>query len=258
MKTQISVDSREFTRNLNRFAAQAKIDLDKYTRDQAGMFVKEVVKHTYPKKKQVGTDAVKRDLSRSVKAIRPKAGTYGRDFSGITNESLRKRLEMLVRSKNHAELEKIMQTWKGKAGVKVRPFTPALHKSQRDGRGRVTSEHEVYTLEDRKWNKYRSKKMSRVGLVKYGWVGAAAMLRREGAVIKLAAWIEKKRDLPTGTATKITSGGRKVYIMRNPYGYMPGYTNTVKFVLDLRARKMKSDINRILRGGAHKYGLKTR
>jgi len=49
-----------------------------------------------------------------------------------------------------------------------------------------------------------------------------------------------------------------LFTMRNPYAYMPGYDTTVKFVLGLRAKKMNTDINRIIRGGAHRYGFKAR
>lgn len=258
MGATVTVESAAFANALRRFNREVKGDTQKFILEQSGMFVKDAVKYTFPKKRMHGVKAVRRDISRAVTPLRINASDgVPATFDDIRDERLREKLNALLRAKNYRALEAILKKFRGEK-TKVVRFSDRLHRSVRDSRGRVTRDQHTYTPDYKDWKKYRQKIEKRVGLHKHGWMGAVTKLRSLGVNIKLPAWIEKPRDKSGGSAAKLGGGDRMVFEMVNPQGYVKGAKETVRFVMGLRAKAINSGINRILRGGANRHGFTAR
>jgi len=186
MSVSLKIESANFANALRKLEKNVKGSTEEYILQQAGTFTREIIKHTYPKKKSDGTKAVTRDLKRAAEPVKATASgkMYG-DWDSINDPRLRKQLQQLTRAKNYKGVEEIMKRFKGRKNVQVEPFRAYMHKGARDNRGRVKKRTNTVTLDYRQWNQYRKKKMANVGLVKHGWMGSVRRLRMYGVNVKV-------------------------------------------------------------------------
>ena len=150
-------------------------------RDEARLLLKQVIEFTPPQgdddstPRTQGRNAVERDIHRAIRPIDP----------SFESESLNKSITRLADERDYDALQTIYD--RIGAGVKVRPFSPAIHQQARASRGRVPDTTKpVLTPDTAELNAYVKTVQNRVGRGKGGW--ALAYVKLGG---KPANWIRK-------------------------------------------------------------------
>ena len=144
---------------------------------QAGLLMETVVRFTPPIKGQrQGLNAVQRDIKRTAWVIDPEE---------FTEPRLRRRVRRAVERHDIVTLQKLSDERLGPARfarTQVIPFSAQHHKSQRDRRGRVTSNRHFSTTDKAEMAEYTGRKQQAVGSAKGAWVAGLASLGRTGTV----------------------------------------------------------------------------
>jgi hypothetical protein len=249
MNLGITIDSAHFTAACHAAAYSGHIDMKKYIRAMGKQVAVSLLHRTAPfdigkitsaaAAEKVGLEAVSNDMDLLWKT----PGQVWTYFPG----TLGKRLSLYLQN---SELEKFNDVMKDiKKPWRAQPVESRIHHSLRkNGRIRKVSVYYGATPNDAKL--YKSKIQSRVGWAKSGW-GVAA--ERLGA--KLPA-IAKKHPPQAGGFVEVDSRNYHV-ILRNTRIRIPNYRERVLLpVLDFRGRAMMRDIDRIVKGGKHKWGFK--
>lgn len=161
----LSVNARAFNDAVTRYVLTLGKDARGAVRQQSMLLGKKLVQFTPPNTRSQGRKAVARDIQRAVTPLRP---------AGFTSTEIRK----LIRKGDHAALEVIFSRFKGGqfAGFKVLPFSPDLHRSKRDSRGRVTKSAKVATTDAAEVRDYIRQVQNHVGRAKGGWVATVTRL----------------------------------------------------------------------------------
>lgn len=193
----LSVNARAFNDAVTRYVLTLGKDARGAVRQQSMLLGKKLVQFTPPNTRAQGRKAVARDIQRAVTPIRPA------DFDSA---SIRK----LIRKRDYAALEVVFSRFKGGefAGFKVLPFSPVLHRSKRDSRGRVTRSAKVATPDAAEVRDYIRQVQTHVGRAKGGWV--ATVTRLGGSVPE---WL--LRQAVTGTVEDRTDSLNPSVKMKN-------------------------------------------
>jgi hypothetical protein len=206
-------------------------------KDEAALLVKELIRMTPPtagrgsKKfastdQQAGLDALTRDIGRAVRPI-------------IASEWNSPAIKKMIENRNANGFEQMLRaTWDRKAHVL--PFSPSLHSSVRDTRGRVPRSRSIYTFDVQAWKTYVEKIRKRVGLMKASWMQSALALgvRAPGYVKRHSgrgAYSANLESLDSPSVT-MTSGAKGA----------DSLTGAVKQAMIGRAKRMESRIRREL------------
>lgn len=194
MNGTLQIKSDKWIIQVNERSRLLKTSVPAVVKSEAGLWVKQVIKLTPPtsrisngedgylKPKAVGEKAVRRDILRSVVPVDP----YWPDAPKfMRNTRIRALLTGTARGKkrkalNKAAFEAILKKIGEKGGKYgkwkvVDSFTPQLHTSQKNGRGRVGSTKRIFLLgasEVRKYWRYMKKTIRHVGRLKAGFAPA--------------------------------------------------------------------------------------
>ncbi len=161
----LTVNARAFNDAVTRYVLTLGKDARGAVRQQSMLLGKKLVQFTPPNTRAQGRKAVARDIQRAVTPIRPG------DFA---SPAIRK----LIRKRDYAALEVVFSRLPkgGFAGFQVLPFSPELHRSRRDARGRVTRSAKVATPDAAQVRGYIREVQARVGRAKGGWVPTVTRL----------------------------------------------------------------------------------
>lgn len=249
MNVNITVDATNLNRKIESLydaliGAGQQGDAATIITDEARRYIKQVLKFTPPKSQAQGRAAVSRDIAR---AATPITANYFR------NPKLRERFREMteVESRSNEEIEQFLRNagWKK---AKVRTFTPELHKSARDRRGRVQSSKNVFILEFERWKKYVRVVQSFVGNMKSGWVPAYTSLGG-----KVPSWIKRHttgRISQTGFVVNALHGERPSITIGNVARGVGGIRHLASQALQARKQAISRRIRLILSGYSKDIG----
>ena len=199
--------------------------------DKARIWVGRCIGFTPPKSLSQGRKAVARDIKRSAAPLTPET---------FDSPVLRSRLEdMMDKGSTNQQIESFMRRvgWK-KAQVKA--FSPELHKSQRDNRGRVQRSKGVFVLEVQELKKYILEIQQHVGFMKSGWVPAFHSLGG-----KAKAWITR-HSRPSGFVANNLVGEKPSVTIGNLTKGIGQVRHAAQSALQVSANAMAREIKLIL------------
>lgn len=236
---QIEVQIERFDRALARYWTELGIEQGKVVRIQARLANEDLIRITAPKSLAQGRRAVLRDVSRAVTVIDP---------SGVHGVNLRQ----AILSGDYDLVQRILlDDPHGKwAGYRLERFSPTLHQSRRDKRGRVRRNYKVITLDANQHRAYVKQVQGHVGIARAGWASSG---RHVGA--RIPQWVLKHdveqygrvldqlhdKTKPSITMTNLAKGNSSVTGAK------------VRDVLRRRVSAMTRDINQMLAGRRSRY-----
>lgn len=193
----LSVHTREFNDAVNRYVLVLGKDARQAIRYQSMLLGKRLIQFTPPATRAQGRKAVARDIERAVTPLRPL------DFKSPG-------IRRLIRARDYAGLEAVFARFEQGpfARFTVRPFSPELHRSKRDRRGRVTRSAKVATPDAKEVREYVREVQQRVGRAKGGWVRTVTHLGGSAP-----AWLTQHAG--TGTVEDRTAELNPYVRMRN-------------------------------------------
>ncbi len=243
----IEVQTGEFLNALRRFDREVLgADFAKFTRSEAKGLLRQVIRHTPPDTQKQGQDAVERSVKQAVRPL---------EESAWRSERIRK----MIRERRDSQLEATLRSMPNQPrwikGMAVIPFSAQAHTRQRDRRGRVQRQRPFGTTQTDIQAQYIADLKRRVGWALAGWNQSAKALK----VTVSGKSFSKRLGSGGGSHSEIISeqSGRLTIAMENRNIKQPGFERKVADAMRIRAKNINKNIDRILRGGAHKYGIGT-
>ena len=249
-------------RNLNsaigNFILQTGRDSDKVLKDQAKLFVKDLIKVTppfgkatfsesYNEQRKSGEDAVERDIRKvfiplrvfaeSVSSRNPKLAAAILAAGGIVGSNVKTKKSKVVKSSIDMDaLDAIFRNM-GMEGRVVRYVNPEIHQRARGRRGRVKRATPLFVVSEKSLDSYITSVKKDVGKAKSGWLKAAIGL----GVAGIPNWI--RRHLTPGVFVDKT-------LANNPEASIT-VGNLVEYSGDFDAAKFEAAIQNRQRGMAN-------
>lgn len=159
---KISFESQRAVEAFRAFMRTFGKSVPETLREQGREIARRTMLFTPPQKGPAqGKAAVKRDIIRAVNPV---------DAKTLRNPKLNK----IARERNYAAMDVIMQRVAASGGFGGRfvPFTPELHQTVRDSRGRVMRDRGLNTFDADEVRAYIVRKQANVGRAKGGWAAA--------------------------------------------------------------------------------------
>jgi hypothetical protein len=167
----------QFNDALAAFIKFERVTIPEGLRTQGRLLGLRLVQFTPPKTRAQGRAAVKRDIQRAVRPLRP---------AGFRSPEIRR----LIRQRDYDGLQSIFERSRGELkNVRVVRFSSDLHTQARDRRGRVAKDQRQVTPDADELRDYIRTVQAHVGRGKGGW--AAGVLDLGG---KVSRWIAEHRD----------------------------------------------------------------
>jgi hypothetical protein len=200
----------------------------------------ELIKITAPKTQAQGRKAVARDISKAMWALDPKK---------IHNRILRQAVE----DREYDVVAAFLASIRNKGGLlsnyHLEHFSPHLHQSKRDKRGRVRRSQRVIVLERSEHSRYVREIQGHVGSAKYAWGKGASFL---GATVP--GWILNHH----ASLGELENG---LHNVQNPSVAMtnksPGVATVeasmIQRAVNRRELAMNRDVDQVLAGRASRY-----
>lgn len=173
MQPTITIDATRWQQQALALSVALGKDGGEVLRDEARLFLKQVIRFTPPKNVNQGKNSVRLDLLRAMKPLSPEL---------FTDETLKRD----ARTKTGPEMAEILKVFPGWENWKVRPFdNQSLHYAAWKKGSRIKGQRTIaYPAAD--VADYLKKKQSRVGRLRAGW--AVAFLALGGSTSK---WITR-------------------------------------------------------------------
>lgn len=235
------VDTALFDRATLRYAQDLGLSFPKAVRQSARLLNAELLRFTPPKTQAQGRKAVARDIGRAMWLLDPKK---------IHNSIL----AAAVRDGEHEVVEAFINALRrrGKAGAlgthQLKHFSPSLHQSARNNRGRVTSRKRIMVIEGPEYKRYVKEVQSHVGALKFGWAISGRQLG-----VSIPAWVLGHSERQ-GSFQEVDSPTNPKVVMTNK---APGVENLglgfIQRMIDRRTRAMTRDVEQILAGRTSRY-----
>jgi hypothetical protein len=235
----VTVDMALFDRAVLGYVQDLGLSFPKAVRAAARQLDEELLFLTPPKSQAQGRAAVKRDIGRAMLLLDP-------------NKIHSQVLATAVRDQEFDVVRAFLANCRNKGGpfstLRLEHFSPSLHQSARDRRGRVRKISGIAVLERSEYNNYVREIQGHVGATKSGFGVAAKQLG--GSV---PAWILNHSkglgdlaidDTPHNPSVTTTNRG-------------PGIANLppglVQRAVDRRTGAMTRDVEQVLSGRASRY-----
>lgn len=195
---------------------------------------------TPPSTRAEGKRAVKRDISRVFRSLKP------REFDD-------KRIRKLIRERNEKAIQAIFDNSKGALhGFRLKSFDAKLHQDQRNRRGRVREKPDrVATFEVEKVSEYIKRIQERVGRAKGGWARPLALLGG-----RTSSWVsrwEKLGSMKPGSSQSIVDFVR--FENRSEWASGGDEDRIVDQAMLGRAESIANDIRRRLEKESQRLGI---
>lgn len=240
------LDDTVFRERISRLAAALPREVaGKVLTEEAGQYVRQVIRFLPPANRAQGETAVRRDVARAINVILA---------TDIKNAGLRKFLTgSATLEQKRAIIAKVFPRLLGP----VEDFDPARqHTSRRNARGRVPRgtipANVLFVGEDRR--RYAERVASRVGYLKSGYAPAASKLG-----VSLPQWITRHGEHGQGSINvDIGTPGRLQSItISNRAGKYFDHARIARDALRSRAEAIKTKTLRLVRGLAVNLGFMT-
>lgn len=195
----------------------------------------ELMRFTAPRTFAQGRAAVARDIGRAMWVLNP---------DKIHNRKLRQ----AVIDEEFDVVQAFMHLREAFPGFKLEHFSPSLHQSKRDRRGRVRKSQKVIVLERRSYNSYVRQIQKHVGATKFGW---AISGRRLGVAIP--SWVLGHSESHGNFEEDLNPKNPMVAMTNKGPGIDQLGVGFVQRIVDRRTAAMNRDVDQILAGRASRY-----
>jgi hypothetical protein len=249
----VIIDTSAFERQIAALAAQLPRDVSgPVLREEAGQFVRQVVRFLPPKTFAQGRQAVRRDILRAINSLPDGISTDPKKKGkNITNPAIR----AVLLSGDLSAIRAMMARIPGFSRHDVRAFSPELHRSRRNRRGNVSKNAVPAYIAGRSakslLNNYIHTIQLRVGFLKSGYMPAA---RRLG--VSLPAFVRRHPNLGQGQIDiRLNTGPVQEVVITNRAGRYPDHIRVVHDALRSRQQAMATKILRMTNGLALNLGF---
>jgi hypothetical protein len=239
---EFSINYEAFDRELKEFSLVMRRDSAEVVKQQAKLFVRDVVKLTPPTgnapftesfaaQRQAGLKAVEQDIRHAFVEIQE---------LNIADKKLEQNLKDYARREEITKIQTVLKRLKLKGTVIEAP-TEAIHNKLRNRRGRVSRARNL-VLRRGTVKPFIKMKQALVGTAKSGWAKACAALG-----VSLPAWIREKSGPGvydarlTGPAPQITVGDTVGYIQE-----AGARLTVIQRALNRRAESMRNQIDKVM------------
>lgn len=283
---KLTVDSKSIDLALRELADEAKVAPGVAFKNEAKQLSKALIKLTPPKTYAQGRKAVAGDISRVFTSI-PRLIKYAKEKSRVNDiAGFNTALKKAYRKGDDAELERLLTGPIGVHTSSVKPYMrngvqvsghtakrngrpmfpmiaggstrmsgsldPKLHTDRRNRRGRVTGGNIASQLvKNAELNRYIKKVQQTVGWHAGGWV---ALARASG--YPAPKWVTK-HGIPAASGRATLRTSKNPFIKATNYRTsIPGYQRTVDFVVAERAKVIRDNIDKLMKGKAVNLGFK--
>ncbi|MCZ7641369.1 MAG: hypothetical protein M5U12_38105 [Verrucomicrobia bacterium] len=236
----LTVQTREFNDAVSRYVVALGKDARQAVRHQSMLLGRRLIQYTPPATRAQGRKAVARDIQRAVTPLR---------VADFESRGIRK----LIRERAYSALEAVLAKFKSGPFARffVKPFSPELHTSKRDSRGRVRKSAKVATPDATEVRDYIRQVQERVGRGKAGWVKAVTQLG--GSVPEWMA-----RHAGTGSVEDRTQSVAPYVRMlnRSEWAADPEVNRVLSQAFRSRRRDMVTSIEKAAAAAARKGGFR--
>ena len=242
-------DASGLTESIDKYAdaVRSRKSRIEVVRGQLKLAVKGLIALTPFETLAQGRQSVHSDLR---KAVKPYGGEDG-SFSEIRNTGLRQRLVSYLRGGNTDAIRDIFFKLSGNgfyASYEMKDFSPSLHHSAQNARGRVVKDGFVLVPQVAAWKEYLRSLQSQVGRARGGWVDSANAMG-----LKLPDWVMRHSD--GGAYKERITDGTLEWEMINRAIFIPDYKSKIAVALQGREAAMLNDLRRMLEGAKTHAGL---
>ncbi len=236
---KFSIDEAGYRNALNDFVVKLNANGELLLKEEMRLLLRDVVSFTPPKTMAQGRKAVEADLKRNAEPL---------DWKNIQMP----RFAEAIYRRDAEAIQKIANNLKGgffrnRTLLKTVDEIRAEHKKNRTRYGRIRSDRRNMALLS-VWRKYTREVQSRVGFAKAGWLRAA-----EGVGLKLPNFVTRHAGKAPGQYIAPTPQ-KMVIESINRSSKIPNYDRTVSDATKRRVNSIKSELNRLLRGGKSRRG----
>ena len=256
MSLSITIDDSRFRAQLARFVDELGQDAREVVRGQTRLLLKQVIGFTPPKTLAQGRAAIGRDITRSMTPIL---------LEDFPNAKMRERVKELAEKQDIAGLKSFLANTKSWRNWRVEPFSPSLHTSARNKRGRVTRSQRVFipelarksgrqfrsTSRASAWNKYMATMQGFAGRLKAAWGPAY-----EAVGGALPSWVKRHASPRGSVAVHFGDPKRPAIEFRNGAVGVGQLINPFRAAMRIRAKALAGDISRKLRDAKKTAGVK--
>lgn len=252
MNATIEINDAGFRNELNRLNMMG-LDMGRVLKVEGRRLFEDVMRQTYPKQQAQGSGAVKRDLRKLFFPVEPQAIQFGKRS---------------VKKKSAADYVPLWTTTGGKLfGATLENFKPtlsqegfaAIHKSQRNSRGRVNAVHaQKFTVATDKrtmvnriivkrsdFNRYQRTVLTHVGKLRSGF---AHTLLRLG--VSVPSWIQRNATPETGfVVDNLGTGATPSIVSGNTAAGASQMQGIVDRAVAGRVKAMQTNIARMMKFG---------
>lgn len=166
------VDDSRYQKALETFVNRFGVSVQDVLRQQHRLLVVETAKRLPPNNKKQGVDAMTRSLRNAAAPL---------DQASWNSP----KIKQMIRRQSITEIEAVFQRIPERSGVRVRTWSPSLHKSAKV-QGRVKRSQRITVVPGAQWKRYRAKITKRVGALKGGILASVSNL---GA--RVPGWLAK-------------------------------------------------------------------
>lgn len=236
---KFDIDEAGYRNALNEFVTRLNANGELLLKEEMRLLLRDVVSFTPPKTQAQGRAAVYTDLARNAAPLDPQ-------------KIKMKRMADVVRKRDVEAIQKIADNLKGgffqrRTLLQTTDDIRAQHKKNRTRYGRIRKDMRNMALLS-VWRKYTREVQDRVGFAKAGWLRAA-----EGVGLKLPNFVTRHAGNAPGQYIAPTP--QKLVIESiNRSSKIPNYDRTVADATKRRVNSIKSELNRLLRGGKSRRG----
>lgn len=282
---KLTVDSKSIDLALRELADEAKVAPGVVFKNEAKQLAKALIKLTPPMTSAQGRRAVAGDIGRVFTSI-PRLIKYAEEKGRISDiAGFKTALTKAYRKGDDAEVERLLTGPIGvhtssvkpymRKGVQVSGYTarrngrpmfpmvaggstrmggnldPKLHTDRRNKRGRVRGNIASQLVKNSELNRYVKKVQQSVGWHAGGWV---ALARVSG--YQPPKWVTK-HGIPAASGRAILRTGKNPFFKATNYRTsIPGYQRTVDAVVANRAKVIRKNIDKVMKGKAVNLGFK--
>jgi hypothetical protein len=246
MSATFDLNTAAFERQVAELINVTRRDSAEVLKQEAKLFVRDVVKHTPPfgkapatesfnEQKKAGEAAVDRDIRRAFLPL----SRFGKGREDHVVEELKK----LARQGRISAAQKMLKDLTGRDWEVFMTVEPQVHEMLRK-RGRVNRQRQPkIILKEASLRKFLAEKKKHVGKAKGGWAAAAAALG-----VKLPNWITKHGS-PGSVQNQLNHATAPQITVSNLVGYIQGAGAELRIIsraLESRTVAMKAKLEKIL------------
>lgn len=236
-----SVDLALYDRAALRYVEELGLTFPQVVHQNARLTNAELLRLTPPKTLAQGRAAVRRDISRAMWLL---------DASKVHNEILATAIRDGEFDVVQAFVANLRRRGAGGSlgGHRLEHFSPSLHQSRRDRRGRVRRPTGVMVIEKRDFERYVREIQGHVGSTKFGWAISGVRLG-----VQAPSWVLGHSQNQGEFSQDDNPQNPSVTMTNKAPGIDSLGAGFVQGVVDRRTRAMTRDVDQILSGRASKY-----